>query len=158
MKKFFFAALALLVATLASAQTRVYVYMTPDPSGIIDDAQRGKSNSVRDVVEKLKKSKSVTIVEDAGHADLSLEILSRGPEQMNTATTLPTPGVRGAQTFGNARMVIHAKLVSQNVAYTTELLGFAPSTYPNAWREAASVLAGNLEKFVKNNRDKLTER
>ena len=158
MKKFFFAALTLLVATTASAQTRVYIYSTPDPSGLVDDAQRGKSNSVRDVTEKLKKSKTVTLVEDQGHADLSLEILSRGPEQTATATTLPTPGLRGAQTFGNARMVIHAKLTAQNVTYTTEITGFAPSTYPNAWREAASVLAGNLEKFVKNNRDKLTER
>jgi len=157
MKQVFFALTFALVAATAHAQARVYVYTNSDPSGIVDDAAKGRADVVRDIVGKLKGKRAVTVVGDQGHADLTLEILSRGYEDIGAATASRIPGTGVTQAYSNKRAAIHARLRSLNVDYSTEIVGGAPGTYLNAWGSAAGDLAAKVEKFVKENKDKLVE-
>jgi len=152
-----FASLVSFVPILALAQNRVFVYTTTDPNGFVDDTSRGRTDAVKDIIEKLKNKKQIKVVDDKGKADLTLEVLSRDYESTGSATTLRNP-VIGSTTTVNKRATIHVKLTSLNTPYTTEIVGGAPSTYLNAWSNASGDVASKVEKFVKENKDRLTEK
>ncbi len=157
MKQAFFALTFALVAASANAQARVYVYTAADSSGIVDDASKARADAVRDIVGKLRGKRAVTVVDDQGHADLTLEVLSRQFEDVGAATASRIPGTGVTQAYANKRAAIHARLRSLNVDYSTEVVGGAPGTYLNAWGSAAGDVAAKVEKFVRENKDKLTE-
>jgi len=135
---------ALLCATVASAQSppvKVYLFTAPT-SGFVD-ADSKRVDSVKDVRRELEhKRKVLTLVDTREAADVVVEILRRSQSEFGVSGVLQN--------------VVESELSVPAMGYSVSLKGGSGLPQPPLWRTAAASLAGNIEKWIKDNRDKVT--
>jgi hypothetical protein len=141
---------------------RVYAFVKAGPpSEFIDRGSRqavDTNDSLRDLIEQLKKKKKIVrLVGDQTQADVLVEMLGKHVEQSATTTTrrdVFVPGV--AHTSPNHFFYVSAVLTAGD--YSTELSGGSTAVMGRLWRDAASDLADNIEKWITDNGAQLLKR
>lgn len=149
-------ALSYVVAVHAETADKVpvYVFATPNDGGFVDAASKARDASALDLQHALAKSRTLTVVESADLAAITVEITARGYDPAGSSTTsstrMPYTGQVVSSTVGDVNPTVHAVLHVGD--YSTPMDGVTPSAL---LREAAKVLAKKLETWVQDNRARL---
>lgn len=148
--------LALPVAAAAQDVT-VYIRAAGDDAPFVDADLQARRDTAADLRQALRKTKGIVLVDDPARAVLTVEIVSRGLEATGS---LERKGVYeiGPDIKATKEMTIRARLLApQN--YTTELVAQRDrSQYfeSGRWRDLATRLARQLDRWVKTNRATLS--
>lgn len=121
------------------------------------------ADSIEDLRDQLKGKKTLRVVEDAGAADVIVEVLGRGWEATGSSTTevkstLNTdwsgkPVVeQSATSEADTAMVLRAQLIVGD--YSLKMAG----RHGARWKGAAGHLAGKIDAWIEQNRAQLLER
>jgi hypothetical protein len=123
---------------------KLYLFYRINKDNIVDDAQLERRDTTKDIANRLKHDKLIQLVvdEERDKADVTVEVVSRGIE----AGT-------GLSTFAVVHMVL------RHGDYATEITGWEnmdPTTRSfTPWRTAAMRASEAIERWIKNNYDKL---
>jgi hypothetical protein len=124
---------------------RVYVFTAIDPAGLVDQAQKDRLDSVRDIAGKLSGRRFV-VVQTAEQADIRIEVLARGWWRAVDWDRRPAPRV------GPTRNVLVVDVtLFVGADYRTNLRGSDVYT----WAAAASDCANQVDRWVKDNRARI---
>ncbi len=148
----------------ALAQERIKVHViAPEPAaeGFVDDTLKGQQDSFADLTERLQKTKSFEVVSDAGIADVTIEIRGRGWKETGetrTETTIASVfGVPNISSRTSADTTKEATVVLKAGTYEKEFSARRDQMF-GAWKAIAGRLAGDIDKWVKENRATLLAR
>ena len=165
MRKTYGILLAVLVFTAhASAQERIRVHVVPPAAaadGFVDDTLKGQQDSFADLTERLRKSKTVEVVDASAVADVTIEIRGRGWKETGETSTktiaLPPIAGGGFSSRTSADGELQVAIVLRAGAYEKELSARGDHAI-RPWKAIADRLAGGIEKWVKENRATLLAR
>jgi hypothetical protein len=127
----------------AAAQDRIPIFVRSVGAqrGFTDPSQ-DRLDSVRDLSKRLAQSPTFRVVESEGEAATVIEVLDRG-------TTLHT-NLLGPQNASSLTVRLRVR------DYSTEFTGVSgPKAMLTGYGAAASSVVGQLETWVKSNRDRL---
>ncbi len=144
---------------VAMADDNVRVYVFTQASEFTDKATQERQDSVTDLRKALAERKGLMVVEDDATAQIKVEVLGRGYESRGTTSTYATPSPGGAQgvTIDDKVVVLRARLVVGTYALDIDS-GLTSNMFTsNTWKNKADKLAKQIEKWVRENREKLTQ-
>jgi hypothetical protein len=131
----------LTAATAAQDRVPVFVKGVGAERGFTDPSN-DRQDSVKDLITRLESSRVVRVVTSEGEATAVIEVLDR-------ATTLHT-NLLGPQNKSSVTVRLKAR------DYSTEFTGASGSmAMMTGYRAAASSVVGQLEAWVKSNRERL---
>ena len=146
------------------APVKVFCFIEEDPSGFVDQKVQALRDSLKDVKDSIGKKKDwLRLVESREQADIVVQVVGRtidGSGRVeSTASSYTDDKGRTSRATGSTREIMNYNLatIMRVGDYTNELTGSVPDTYilGGPWRTAAGQVAGELEKWVKNNYAKL---
>jgi len=140
--------------SMAQDRIRVYVVTPVLTEGFIDTTSKGLQDSFADLMKDLKKIKTFDVVELAVNADITIELLERNWKNTGGTTTRttiqPLGGFRSRTSNDrNAELTIVLKTGSYEMTFSRN-----DDVIPT-WRGLASLLAKDVEGWIKKNREKL---
>ena len=145
------AVLTLGIDASAQSPVRVFVAVPPNPSGFVDRAMKDRDATVKDLIGELKrKKKTLTVVDAESAADIIVELSSVAIVDGDLQTRANPVG-GGATTSATKQYRGVAKLKVGE--YATELTAQANFTFL-----VASHIAGDVDKWVKDNHDRLPQK
>lgn len=139
---------------------RVFVFTAIDPSGFTGPDQKQRLDSVADL-KKMHWGKTVEIVEKMEMADVTLEVLGRGGQEVGTTTTTSQGafGEWNTTTSSNVVAVVNVGLRAGD--YKVVFTGSsppAPAIDFTPWRTAAAGAADQISRWLKQNHEQLIAR
>jgi len=148
-------ALVLAFATLQADDVTVFVFTATDPSGFTDPLQAQRVEAVANLKTEIEKKKGLTVTETKDVADLVVEVvdagkLATGATRTKGLSTGLDGAVFGTTTRQETKPQVHAVLRAGT--YQLEFQGSASNM-----KRAAGAVADGVEKWVKQNRAKLTK-
>ena len=147
------------------APVKVFCFVEENASGFIDQKVQALRDSLKDVKDSIGKKKDwMKLVDSRDDADIVVQVVSRtidGSGRVeSTASSYTDDKGRTSRATGSTREIMNYNLaaVMRVGDYTNELTGSVPDTYilGGPWRTAANQVAGELEKWVKDNYSRLT--
>ena len=136
----------------ASGQSsRLTIYVGPETRDGFVDTDEGVSDSVKDLVNELKKDKTLHVQTDKRWAaDLQLLVLFRTTEANGGMVSVPI----GPNQFylPTSRMLLKTLLRTQAGSYEKPI-GFSAGS----WRDAAKAVAKDVRAWVAANRERLRQ-
>src|SRR4051794_36907419 len=146
--------------TFARETLRLYVFTTPPAAGLVDEESKRRLDSVKDLVHSLEgHKKTIALVENAGDADVLIEVFGSGwvdtEETKTKAGVLFPPGVPigVAHTRPVDRQKIGVRISVPRLQYTTEIESHVRTAI---WKHLANDVAEQINDWVKENRARLT--
>lgn len=142
------------MTTVAWAQAPVRIFVFTAPAEFVDDASAARTDAMADLVRALRDKPSIVLAPQREEADLVLEVLGRTSEETGGETT--TRGGFGLgpslNTTQDHTTRIQARLTAGT--YSTDLVGDAGMRLR---RFAASDLAKKVERWVRDNRERIVK-
>jgi hypothetical protein len=138
---------------------KVFVFTAANEGGFVDADQKQRRDSVGDLKKALDRKKDlIQIVTEKEAADVTLEVLGRGYIGTGNSTTTTTKGYYGvwnSTTSEDSVPTVHVGLKAGD--YVTIIHGGGPDNQIQLapWRGAAVDAAFKIEKWVKDNHDRL---
>jgi hypothetical protein len=150
------------VLTLGSslfAQEKLRVYVKPADvavGGFVDEETKRIADSRDDFLKQFRKTKAITLVDDAATADVTLQVASSARETFGTTSTsidrLPgTLIATGTTTEESRRPTVRVKLTAGE--YETEIAEGAMN-----WKLAAVECVRKVRRWIEDNKATLIER
>jgi hypothetical protein len=132
---------------------RIFVFTAAtNPSGFVDSNHKDLTDSVSDLRKDLKSK--FTLVDDRATADVSVEIVGRGYVPTGALSTI-THGF-SSTTSPNSVAAVRATLSAGDYSTTIDGISDVSAYIPNGtWRGAAWSLESQIDKWVRNNYEKL---
>ena len=142
----------------ASAQDLIRVHVVPPTAegGFVDDTLKGQQDSFADLTERLRKSKTLTVVDDPAVADVTLEIRGRGWKATSITGDVITE--KDVVLSPAARDLRKEVTIVLKAGTYEKALSAQNSQVFGAWKAIAGRLASDVEKWVKDNRTQLLSR
>lgn len=151
------AVVVLLCPVAAAAQEPVHVAVIVQTSQFEDQAQKDRLDTAKDLKQSLtSKKKTLRLVESPAEAVVIIEVLGRG-EQASGDAKLQRGALGGVEQTRYKDKVVRVKLSVGD--YSTEIEGRnadGEHVIRTTWGLAAVDAAGQIDKWIKTNRAKLT--
>ena len=140
-----FALITILAPPMGGADAPLKVCVSAgDGSGFVQPDAR---DSARDLVGALRNKRSVQIVDDCKNADVRVRVDKRFTRDSGSAIATGSGTVAAAAAV-EEQVVVATLMVGD---YSTEVVGIDWWS----WKSAAGKLAGNIEKWIKENRKQI---
>lgn len=156
------AVLAMLVPAVVLAQAAkappvaMFVVSPVAESGFVDAKLKDRLDSTKDLLLHLDK-KTVRVVQTREEATIVVEVLGRSTDESSTRVLTREPWTGSVGSKARTQKVVVAKLTVGD--YSTDLIGINEENdySPGYWSLAAARVAGQIEKWIKDNRAQLTQ-
>jgi len=147
MKPFLLALAFATVSLEAQAPITVYVFTSAPASGFVDEASKHRADATKELTDKLRKKKSITVVEMREGADVVVEVKSAAIAA-GALHSRVNPLGGGIKTSAQKEYHIETSLSVGD--YSTPIT--AQATFTSI---ATGKIADDVEKWVKENRDRV---
>ena len=145
-----------LAQTKNDSLVRVYVFAVSAPGGEAAVAA-GRADSVKDLQAALRKSSSLSVVDDRAQADVAVEVVGRDDEEtgetVSVTTSSPVSGAQHVDTTKPKDSVVRVKVTAGSD--TLNMQGSGGGALTTRWRTAANNAAKAIERWIKTNHAKL---
>lgn len=165
MKRFITIAFILSLASLVAyagerVPIRVYIIQPGSNQGFVDQNSKALSDSTEDLTNALeKKGKTIAFVWKREVADITLEVISRGMVDSGKAVVRRSRSAWGSRTAveNSQEEEVSVRLICGE--YTTVINGRSLKNTTgqvfNVWKAAADSAAAQIDRWVKDNYDKI---
>ena len=145
---------------------RVYCYTAANTSGFVDQKLRDRQDSLKDLKEAIAKKKEwLEVAESPDDADIVVEVVDRLVVATGEIDTKTTSNVSkdGKTVTSNTKSTPLTNYTLRTVMrvgdYEAPVNGEVSSEYIfGVWRAAAGNVAGNVERWAKDNHARITSR
>ena len=145
---------------------RVYCYAAPNTSGFVDRKLKDRQDSLRDLREAIAKKKDwLELAESDRDADIVIEVVDRlevatGKVDTQTTSNVSKDGKRITSNTTSKPLTNYTLRTVMRVGeYETPIDGEVSSEYLfGVWRAAAGNVAGEVERWAKDNHTRITSR